>query len=168
MTNEVFEDSSAISSSFSEKMSSYLIKERKFILEFDKHLINLLPIGTEVEPNDILFTLLDQETDYGNLSESTIEMLQSLASLSPKAKVRGVIDRYEVKYNGDIQDMSSSLKKLVSKLDKEIYEETKGTEHEITSNRVTSEYRSDGKNLNLDTLELKIFIKYKVNQAVGD
>lgn len=168
MTNEVFEDSSAISSTFSEKMASYLIKERKFIIEFDKHIVNLLPVGTEVEPNDVLFTLLDKETDYGNLSESTIEMLQSLASLSPKAKVRGVIDRYEIKYNGDPQDMSSSLKKLALKLDKDIYEETKGTEHEITSNRVSSEYRSDGKNLNLDTLELKIFIKYRVNQSVGD
>lgn len=168
MTTETFEDSSAISSSFSEKMASYLIKERKFIIDFNKHIVNLLPVGTEVEPNDVLFTLLDEDTDYTNLSESTIEMLKNLAALSPKAKVKGVIDRYEIKYNGDIQDMSPTLRKLAMKLDKEIYERTKGTDHEIRNNQVTSEYRSDGKNLNLDTLELKVFIRHKVNQAVGD
>jgi hypothetical protein len=168
MTNEVFEDSSAISSELSSEMSTFIIKEKSFIIEFNKNITNLLPEGTIVHPNDILFTILDENTDYNNLSESTIEMLQSLAALSPKAKVNGVIDRYEMRYNGEIQDMSPSLRKLANRLDKELYEETKGTSNEVFSGKVTSEYRVEGKNLNLDTLELKVFIRVKLSMAIGD
>jgi hypothetical protein len=95
-------------------------------------------------------------------------MLQNISSLSPKAKYNGIIDRYEIKYNGEVNDMSPSLKKLAIKLDRHIYEETKGTDYEAHNNRVTSEYRSEGKNLNIDTLELKVFIKLDLKQGVGD
>jgi hypothetical protein len=168
MTNEVFEDSSAISQSLSEEMSTYIIKQKNFIIEFNKNLINILPEGSPVEPNTVLFTILDGEADYSNLSDSSINMLQNLASLAPKAKYNGVVDRYEVRYNGELSDLSPSLRKFVNKLDKQTYEESKGTEYEVTNNKVSSEYRSEGRNLNVDTLELKVYIKVKLNQASGD
>lgn len=168
MTNEVFEDSSAISTELSEDMSTIIVKEKSFIIEFNKNITGLIPEGTEVEPNDILFTVLDENTDYNNLSESTIEMLQSLASLSPKAKVKGKIDKYEIRYNGELSDMSPSLRKLASRLDRELYDETKGTAIENANGSVTSEYRVGGKNLNIDTLELKVYIRVRLTQAIGD
>lgn len=168
MTNEVYEDSSAISTKLSEEMSTYVIKEKIYILDFNKNVINLLQEGTTVEPNTVLFSAIDNETDYTNLSESSIEMLQGLASLSPRAKYNGTIERYEIKYNGELSDMSPSLKKLATKLDRQLYEESKGTEYEARNNQVTSEYRSEGKNLNVDTLELKVFIRVKLGQKNGD
>lgn len=168
MNEEVFEDSSAISSRLSKTMSTTIVKEKIFVFDFKKNIINVTPEGTAVDPNSILFTVLDENTDYSNLSESTVEMLQNLAALSPKAKVNGIIDRYEVKYNGEIADMSPTVKKLVTRLDRMAYDESKGTEYEVANNRVSSEYRSEGKNLNIDTLELKVFVKININQAVGD
>ena len=168
MTNEVFEDSSAISTELSKQMSTTIIKEKSFIIEFTKNIANLIPEGTEVHPNDILFTILDENTDYNNLSESTIEMLQSLASMSPKAKVNGTIDKYEMRYNGDLSDMSPSLRKLANRLDKELYDENKGTETDVSTGQVSSEYRVEGKNLNIDTLELKVYIRVNLTQAIGD
>jgi hypothetical protein len=95
-------------------------------------------------------------------------MLQSLASLSPKAKVKGKIDKYEIRYNGELSDMSPTLRKLASRLDRELYDETKGTAIENSTGRVTSEYRVGGKNLNMDTLELKVYIRVRLTQAIGD
>lgn len=168
MNDEVFEDSSAISTSLSKQMTTTIIKEKIYIIEFDKNIINLLPEGTKVDPNTILFTVVDSDTDYGNLSETSINMLQSLASLAPRAKYNGLIDRYEVKYNGELTDMSPTVKKLITRLDKQLYDETKGTEYEATNNKVSSEYRSEGKNLTLDTFELKVFIKVNLTQGIGD
>lgn len=168
MNEEVFEDSSAISADLSKDMSTTIVKEKTFVLEFNKNIVNVVPEGTAVDPNTILFTVLDENTDYSNLSESTIEMLQSLAALSPKAKLNGTVDRYEVKYNGETADMSPTIKKLVLRLDRQAYDESKNTEYEVSNNKVSSEYRSEGKNLNIDTLELKVFIKVNINQAVGD
>lgn len=168
MNDEVYEDSSAISSELSKEMSSSFIKEKNFIIDFKKNIINIVPEGTKVDPNTVLFTVIDENTDYNNLSESSITMLSNLANLAPKAKINGLVDRYEVKYNGDINDMSPTLKKLVNRLDRISQEETKGTEYETKDNSASSEYRSEGKNLQVDTLELKVFIRVEVSLAVGD
>jgi len=167
LTDEVLEDSSAISKELSEEMSSYIIKEKIYVLEFNKNIINILPVGSKVSPNTILFTVVDSDADFSNLSESTITMLQNLASISPKAKVEGIIDKYEVKYNGEKSDMSSTFRKLTNQLEKEEYEASKGTSREITNCLVTSEYRSEGKNLRVDTIELKVFIKVLLKQNIG-
>lgn len=168
MTKDVFEDSSAISKRVNELMATPVVKEKIFILDFNKHILTMLPEGSETVPDSILFTAADTDTDYGNLSESTISMLQNLASVSPRAKYNGVVERYEIKYNGELSDMSPSLRKLANKLDRQLYDETKGTEYEASNNRVNSEYRSEGKNLNLDTVELKVFIRVLLKQNVGD
>ena len=168
MNNEVFEDSSAISKELMTEMATSIIKEKIYIIDFNKNLLNLLPEGTQVDPNTILFTVLDDTGDYNNLSEASIAMLQNLSSLAPKAKYNGIIERYEIKYNGETSDMSPTLRKLTNKLDKQLFEETKGTDYEAHNNKVSSEYRSEGKNLNIDTLELKVFIRIELNQGVGD
>jgi len=167
-SEDVYEDSCSISQSFSDSFVTRITKERSFIIEFDKNIVNLLPVGTVVEPNDTLFTIVNEVSDYQNLDKKTVSLLQTLNNVSPKAKYKGVIERYEVKYNGDIEDMSPTLKAICSKLDKEIEQNTKDTQYPIKNNRVTSEYRVDGKNLQVDTLELKVYITIDLTAGVGD
>jgi len=64
--------------------------------------------------------------------------------------------------------MSPTLKAICSKLDKEIEQNTKDTQYPIKNNRVSSEYRVEGKNLQLDTLELKVYITIDLTSGVGD
>lgn len=168
MNNEVFEDSSAISRKFAGVVTTELVHTRTFLLEFNNNIIELLPVGTKVGPEDILFMALDETNDGGNLSSQSIAMLQNLAALSPRAKMDGVIDRIEIKYNGDLNDMSPTVKKLAVKLDRDLFERTKGTEYESKTNKVTAEYRSSGKSLNLDTFELKVFIRVPLRMNIGD
>ena len=168
MSEEVYEDSSAISRSLSEEMQSTYIKERVFVMEFGRHLLQLQPDGQELEPQDVLFTLVDTAGEHANLSDTSIQMLQHISGLAPKAKVRGKIYGYEVKYNGDLSDMSPSLRKLCTRLDKQVAEASEGTNHPVKNNRVSAEYRSGGKNLAPGTLELKVFIETGTVLAVGD
>ena len=171
LTNEVFEDSSSISSKVSNSMSTEIIKDNKdnpFIIDFKTNILNLVPVGTHVKPDTVLFTLVEETTDYTNLPESTLQLLQSMVNFSPRAKVEGIIDRYEIKYNGDVSDMSPTLQKLAKQLDKQIEDDTKHTFYETKTNRVTSEYRIGRKNLNIDQLVLFVYIRVKVTQAVGD
>lgn len=167
-SNEVYEDSSAISPEMSRMMASTVVEEKKFIIEFGKHIVDLLPEGHEVLPTDLLFTLVDENTDYSNLSQSSIDLLKSVANTSPKAKVNGKIFRYEIKYNGDLSDMSPSLRKVAQRLDKQLWDETQGTDREAKNNRVSGDYLSDGKTLMPGTLELKVFIESRSNTSVAD
>lgn len=168
MNDEVYEDSSAISAKLSEEMSTPYIKEKIFLIDFTKNIIGLREEGSLIEPNDILFTLVDGNTDYSNLSDSSIELLKNVAALSPKAKMKGKIFKYEIKYNGEYADMSPSVRKLVTALDKDIADRTLNSEEPVVNNSATSEYRSEGKNLMANTLELRVFIETNVSLAVGD
>ena len=167
MNNEVFEDSSAISRELGEQMRTSVIKEKIFVLSFKKNLLNIMPEGSELKFGDILFTAVDDDTDFKNLSDSTVEMLQGLASMSPKSKYEGILDRLEIKYNGELSDMSPTLRKLATRLDKRLQEESSDP-GQPRDNQVTSKYRSEGKNLAMDTLELKVFIRVDLTAGVGD
>jgi hypothetical protein len=168
MSDEVYEDASAISAELSKEMSTSYIKEKVFVIEFVKNLIGIREEGTMVGVDDVLFTVVDENSEYSNLTESSIELLKTLANVSPKAKMNGTVWRYEVKYNGDTADMSPTLKKFVTSLDRRLQEETKNTDESVKTNEVTTEYRSQGKNLMPGTLELKVMIETKLTQSLAD
>lgn len=168
MGDDVYEDSSAISQKLSMEMATQTVKEKVFVIEFDKNIIGLKDEGAPVNVNDSLFTLTDNLTDYANLSESSITLLKNIANLSPKAKMKGSIFRYEIKYNGELSDMSPTLKKLALKLDAQTQMETQGAKVPLKNNRVSAEYRSEGKNLMPKTMEFKVMIEHKTAQSHGD
>lgn len=64
--------------------------------------------------------------------------------------------------------MSPTLSKLARKVDKDIETTTEGTSRPIKNCRVSNEYTIEGKNLQMDQLELRVYIKVNVTQAVGD
>lgn len=166
--NEVFEDSSALSTKMAKRMTTNVTKVRSFIIEFDKNIVNIMEPGVKVKPEDTLFLITDESGMDTALSEDTIMLLNRLANVAPKAKVIGTLDKYEILYNGDINDMSPSLRKLTNKLNANLALSTKGMEEEIKDGSVNSEYRVNGKNLQIDTLELKVYITVSMPAGVGD
>lgn len=165
---ETYEDSNAISYELAQTMKTIVLKERKYTLSFDTNIDKLVNVGDEVLPNTTLFIDTGDTDNANNLSELSLSLLDTISSISPRAKYKGVVDRIEVKYNGDIDDMSPTLKKLVNRLNAATYERTKGTSYEAKDNKVSGEYASDGKKLTLDTLELKIFIRVEIPMGVGN
>lgn len=166
--DETYEDGCSVSSTLSGDMTTYVIEEKIFIIESTKNIVNLVPIGSKIDPNTTLFSVVDETTDYNNLSETSVDLLQNLATMSPRAKVYGEVEKYEIKYNGEVADMSPTFRKLANQLDKNLHSETKNTEYEASNNRVTDEYRSEGKNLNVDTLEFKIYVRVQLGLGIGD
>lgn len=167
-TNEVHEDSCAISEKTSKRFSTNMIKTLPFVIDFNKNVLNIVKVGDEVDSDTRLFILSENEVDENNLSEDTINMLKKIGSVSPKAKTRGVVDSVEVYYNGDLEDMTPSLRKIVNQSNKRLRERTKGSANPYKTGRVNSDYRVKGRNLMLDTLVIKIQIRVESPGIVGD
>jgi hypothetical protein len=167
-TNEVHEDSCSISSSMSKKFSTDVIKIKESVVECNKTIFNMVNIGDEVDVYTPLFILSEDEIDESNLNKDTIDLLKKIGSVSPKAKVKGIIDDIEVLYNADLEDMSPSLRKICMESDKRLKAKNEGTENPYTTGKVSSDYRVKGKNLMLDTLEIKIHIRVPSPAIVGD
>jgi hypothetical protein len=164
-----YEDSSAISPKISERLSTTKVFVKKYVLDFNSNIKDLKPINAEMKPNDVFFYIEDETlSSFGSDNTEISKSLQKLSTIAPRSKYKGKITKYEIRYNGDLEDMSPSLRKLANLLDKDTEASTKNTEDYIKDNRVTGDYRVDGKNLLPDTLELKIYMTVPLKAEVGD
>lgn len=168
VSNDVHEDSCSISEETSRKFRTQRLKNYDFVFEFNKNLLKMVKVGDEVGPYTPLFFLTESEVEETNLKEDTIKLLKTLGGLAPKAKVNGVVDKIEIFYNGDVGDMSPSLKKVVKACDSQLSNTSYGSENPYTSGKVTSDYRVKGRNLMLDTIHLRILIRIPSDANNGD
>ena len=168
-TTETFEDSSIISKKISSQLTTTSIKERKFVVTFKQGVRDVKKPGSAVDTNTILMIIEDEITaDTGMFDTETLAALQRLSNKAPKAKVIGKIDRIEVYYHGDKDDMSPSLRALANQSDKELGAKAKLLNKPHVTGRVTGEYSVDGKPLMLDHAEIKIYLEYQTDAGVGD
>ena len=164
-----FEDSSVVSEEVSQSLTSTAIVERKFTVEFKQAIRDIKKPGTKVDVDTPLMYIEDELTSAGGMfDDETIALLQAIPSKAPRAKVIGKIDKIEVYYHGELEDMSPSLKAIAATSDKQFAEKAKLMGEGNKTGRVNSDYRSDGKPLMLDHAEIKIYIEHKVDVAVGD
>lgn len=168
-SSQTHEDSSSISKKISSKLSSRTTKVKSIVVDFRQNLLNVVKEGQIVHPKDNLLIIEDTITSNTNaFDEETLSMLQNLSNQAPKAKYNGIVDKIEVLYHGDKEDMSLSLKALVNKSDKILANTRKSTNLPIITGEVNSEYRVGGTPLGLDKAEIKIYITINTSTGVGD
>jgi hypothetical protein len=139
------------------------------VVDFKQGVKAAMKPGSSLTPSDVLFIIEDQITNESGLfDEETLQTLQRLSNRAPKAKVNGVLDRYEVFYHGDKEDMSPSLRTLANASDRRMAEIAKSSQQSVTNGRVNSEYRVSGTPLSLDQAEIKVYITIKTKAGVGD
>lgn len=168
-STQTHEDSSSISQRISQALIAKTTKVRSFVVTFEQGVKNIIKVGSIVEPSDVLFVIEEAVTnEHGLFDEATLATLQKIANNSPLAKVRGTIDRMEVYYHGNKEDMSPSLRTLVNQSDKQMAEEAKAIGKPVITGAVTEEYRVAGTPLAMDSAEIKVYITIETNAGVGD
>lgn len=166
---QTYDDSSAISRKVSQAMTTQVTKMRSFVVDFKQGVKNVRKPGSEVQPTDVLLIIEDEiTTDTGLFDEQTIATLQKLSNKAPRAKVRGIIDRMEVFYHGNKEDMSASLRNLANFTDKEMAERAKAVGKPVYTGKVNDEYRVAGTPLAVDSAEIKIYLTISDGAGVGD
>ena len=168
-SSQTLEDGSAISKKTCEKLLTSVIKIRDFVIEFKQGLKNVVKVGDKVEPGTVIMIIEDEITnEYNIFDKETLSSLQRLANKAPKAKYKGVIDRIEVFYNGEVKDMSASLQELTKYSDKIIQRRCKSSGKTIHNGQVDKEYRVEGNPLLENTANVKFYIKVILDAGNGD
>lgn len=170
-TSQTLEDASSISKKLSDKLTAKTTKIKTYTVDFKEGIRQLVKVGQAVEPTDILF-LIESETTANTdvFDEKSADILKRLSAHAPRSKVRGVIDRIEVFYHGDKDDMSPSLKKVADESDKMMRARHAAVVEKSSqlNGAVDQDYRIAGKPLQLDTAEIRIYITLKTKAAIGD
>lgn len=163
------EDSSSIAERVSNLLVTKTTKEKNITLSFDENVHRLVKVGTSVESEDILCIIEDAVTSVSGLfDEDTLDTLRVLSMRNPRAKMKGVVENIEVFYNGDIEDMSDTLRAIVNESDRALNRKSRATNKGSLSGNVDESYRVDGEPLAVDTIVIKIYITGDVATGIGD
>lgn len=164
-----FEDASVISDRVAKQLNTRLTKIQTINVTFDQTIRNLVQVGTDVDVETILCTIEDSVTANNDLfDEDSLDSLKMLSSNTPKSKMSGRVERIEVFYHGDTEDMSESLLSIAKTADKERKKRLKGLGKTATSGQVDGSTRIDKDPLDVDSAAIRIYITGNVGAGVGD
>lgn len=166
---ETHEDASSISQSLAEKLNTQITKVRDITVSFDQSVHRLVEVGDRVEVDSILCSIEDAITaGTGLFDETSLDTLKLISANAPKAKMRGVVEKVEVFYHGEFDDMSESLQQLARRSDLLRKRQAKRTMRNYTSGRVDGALRIKGNPLAFGNAVIRIHISGDVGASSGD
>jgi hypothetical protein len=166
---DTLEDSSVISAKVAEELETELTSVRDIVVSFDQAIHGLVEVGSEVDIESILCTIEDAVTAENNLfDESSLDMLRLIAANTPRAKYKGKVEKVEVFYHGEVDDMSDSLAEIATAGDRERKRNARALQQQALNGKVDSSTRIQGKPLPADNLLIRIYITGPQSAGVGD
>ena len=166
---DTLEDSSAIASRLTQKLITEQIKIKDIVVNFDQEIHRMVKEGEAVEPESMLCIIEDALSARNNfLDDETIDTLRVLGAQTPQAKVKGRVERIEVFYNGDQEDMSNSLRAIAMTSDKRIAARNTAIGRKAYNGSVSDEFRIGTDPLLMDTACIRVYMSAKVSAGVGD
>jgi len=110
-----YEDSCSISRKLAEKMATRMSPSKWIVLNFDQAIHDLVKVGQTVKPEDIA-CIIEEATTAGSTAfgEDQLNALRLLGAQSPRIGHAGKVERIVVWYNGDKENMSDSVRELVT------------------------------------------------------
>ena len=162
------EDSCSVSKRVSDMFTSKATYVKSVTLDFTQEINSVLPIGSKLDPTTVLMIIQDEITSGGGFSDEAIESLRRRSAQAPKAGHKGVLEKIEVLYNGDKEDMTDSLRSLADKSDRDRAAECRSTLSPVITGEVNDDYRVSGVPLTLDRVEIKFYITSEYKAGVAD
>lgn len=168
--NGTLADSSLISKNLSEALTTTLSTPRDVVIDFEFGISNLVKEGQVVQA-DTPLCLIEEPGTYKpttEISESTMDLLAMMSNGAPAAQSKGVVERIEVFYNGDLEDMSESLRALVKQYDGKRAKRRKAVAKSVITGEVDEGYRVNGTPLQFEQVALKIYINKELPSEFAD
>ena len=166
---DTHEDSSAISRKLSGKLSANISKVKTVQVAFDQKVSQLVTVGQKVEADSVLCFIEDAVTASSDLfTRDNIDTLRAIGAQTPRAKVKGVVERIEYFYHGDKEDMGESILALANQGDKELKARALARGGKVFTGEVDGGFRIDANQLPMGYMAIRIYITSQVASGVGD
>jgi hypothetical protein len=166
---ETLEDSSAISARLAESLVTKVAKYSDIVVTFDQAITMKVKVGQAVGSEDILCIIEDAVTSQANLfNQDSLNTLKLLSNYAPQAKVKGMVERIEVYYHGEKEDMSDSLRKIADAGDKDLAVRLSSANRKVLTGSVDEAFRVEGEPLQLEHMCIRVYITSDVSMGEGD
>jgi hypothetical protein len=101
-------------------------------------------------------------------NQDALDALDALNTLTPKAKYEGVIERIEVMYTGQLDDMSPSLQEIVTKYDSKLYRLNKKLGIPVLAAKIDPNYSIENVDVGENQVVVTFYITEEVGAGIGD
>lgn len=159
---QTYEDSASLSRKVSNRLGTTVTKVINVIMEVKDNISDIVKPGDAVMPSDPLLIITNQVLGGAEMDKKALEIMSSLNKQAPKAKYKGTVNKIDIRYNAELDDMSKSVKDLVEKLDKVSMEKYGYT------NKVNDSFSHHGKPLLNGSILIKIYIDVGYSMGIGD
>lgn len=166
---DVLEDASVICQELADMLVTNQTKHRTILAKFSQSISKLVKPGMQLKYDDILCIIQDEISSGMDIyDEADIDTLKALGSMAPKAKYNGIVERIEIFYRGDKEDMPDALRKIVTASDREIAMRRKAVGKKIVDGSVGEGFKVKGNSIPLDSVAIKIYLTGPEPAGVGD
>lgn len=163
------EDSCGLSAEFAAKLGTSSTHIRNIPIRFDQEIMNTVKVNESVDPESILCTVYNPVGGASDLYEGdSLNTIQDLESLNPKAEYTGKVEKIELRYCGETEDMSESLRMVADASDTRLYRERKEMRKRTVDGRVDPGFRIDGKTMHDNMAMLSLYITGNTGMGIGD
>lgn len=181
-TDEGYEDSAIISADLSDAMTSDVVlmcPNHPITLSKDTNVYNLVKVGQKIKEGDTLLVIqraYDDE-DSNMLLKNLVddeEEITDIGRVPIRSKVTGVVQDIVINRTVDINELSPSLKKIVTDYERDLKRKKKemkeyGIENPDLYVGSTDKLDPTGKMKNVsDGIIIEIYLKYEDKMSVGD
>lgn len=175
-TDEGYEDSAIISERLSENLMSEVVIQKPVLLDANTNIYKLIKKGSKVNVGDTLMIIQNafEDTDANQLLKNiTDEELVSNAGRIPiTSKITGIVQDIKIYRSCELNEMSDSLRKVVSSYESEIKKLKKASNDSIDgAYNLEPDYKLEptGKLKNSPNhVLIEFYLKYDDKMAVGD
>lgn len=168
-TGDTLEDSCAISESFAKKLVTDGTHTRVIKVNFDQDVKMLVKDGSEVDYDTVVCVLQNQTAGRSDIfDEKALETLRLISALTPKAKAHGKVEKIEVFYAGEVEDMSESLREVVETSDRNLFKLRKQLGKKAVAGQVDPGFRVEGTPLDVNTAIIRVYITGEMPMGIGD
>lgn len=181
-TDEAYEDSSIIDERISDALTSFYCVEKTCALDAGSNVFYLAEKGKPIEEGSPLiifqnaFTDEEANTLMKNISDDELELATDFGRIQVHSKITGVLQDIKIFRTCELDDLSPSLKKIVSKYENNIKKEKKYlkdnglSDIEINESLPSTEkILPEGKFKNVENgIMICFYIKCEDKMGVGD
>lgn len=164
-----YEDSCEINMSLADKFVSPMTNIRDVLVDFRSGIRNLAQIGDTLDSESILCILEDEVTRSNDMfDEESLQTLTILGGNAPRSENAGRLDKIEVFYHGDIEDMSADLAAIVNASDSRLKRRLRDKGMTPLPGRVDDTLRIGKEPLDVDTAVMRFYITEDLSAGEGD
>ena len=176
-TDEGYEDSAIISNRLSENLMSQVVIQKPVLIDSSTNVYKMIKKGTAIDVGDTLMVIQnafddeDANTLLKNITDE--ELVSDIGRIPITSKITGVVQDIKIYRSCELEDMSDSLRKIVSSYETEINKLKKaskgsinGVEHNLEA---TYKLPATGKLKNSPNhVLIEFYLRYDDKMSVGD